>query len=48
MSKPRLYRKDGQWECSTGAHSGRGDTPIAAFIRWLAVVMSRYDFEREA
>lgn len=43
--KPRLRRCDGQWECCAGDSTGRGDTPFAAWMSWLTIGMSRYDFE---
>lgn len=46
--KPRIRRRDGQWECYSIAGSGRGDTPFQAWMSWLKLSLSRYDFESTA
>lgn len=43
--KPRLRKIDGLWECRTADSTGRGDTPFAAWMSWLTIGLSRYDFE---
>jgi hypothetical protein len=46
--KPHLFRADGEWWCCAGGNMGRGATPFQAWMSWLTIGLSRYDFEGTA
>jgi hypothetical protein len=45
--KPRLYFLNGQWSCACTTWCGRGDSPFQAWMSWLKLSLSRYDFETQ-
>ena len=50
--KPRLRYRWGFWHCFTAQGDttlwGRGATPFQAWMNWLKLSLSRYDFESQA
>jgi hypothetical protein len=46
--KPHLFRADGEWWCGGRGGIGRGTTPFLAWMNWLKLSLSQYDFESHA
>jgi hypothetical protein len=45
--KPRLFRANGEsWCCGLG-FMGRGETHFQAWMNWLKLSLSQYDFEAQ-
>lgn len=46
MRKPHLFRTNGEWWCTGRGLIGRGDTAFLAWMNWLKLSLSQYDFEQ--